>query len=321
MTKTASLRILLWHVHGSWTEAFVRGGHHCFLPLLDEGGPWGRGLSGREWPSAQEVPVDQLKDLDVDVVILQRPEEIHLAARWLRRRPGKEVPAVYVEHNTPREHAVTTRHPLADRDDIPLVHVTHFNELMWDSGLAPTVVVPHGIPDPGERYTGELPHGAALINEPVRRGRITGTDLLPAFAEIAPVDVYGIGAEELDGRHPAVRPGGDLRSEELHAEVARRRVYLHTARWTSLGLSLLEAMHLGMPVVALATTEAVHAVPPDAGAVSTDIKALAKAYRELVHEPDFAVLAGKTAREFAVSHYGLDAFLTRWDALLAEVTA
>ncbi|WP_410578513.1 glycosyltransferase [Amycolatopsis sp. lyj-108] len=321
MTKAASLRILLWHVHGSWTESFVRGGHRCYLPLLAEGGPWGRGLSGREWLSAEEVPADELEDLDIDVVILQRPEEVHLAARWLRRRPGKEVPAVHVEHNTPREHAATTRHPLADRADIQLVHVTHFNDLMWDSGLAPTVVIPHGIPDPGERYTGELPHGVALINEPARRGRITGSDLLATFADIAPVDLYGIGSEDLDGRHPALRPGGDLRSRELHAEAARRRVYLHTARWTSLGLSLLEAMHLGMPVVALATTEAVLAVPSDAGAVSTDVDALAKAYRELIHEPDFAVLAGKSTRKYALSHYGLDAFLERWDTLLAEVIA
>ena len=43
----------------------------------------------------------------------------------------------------------------------------------------------------------------------------------------------------------------DLPQDELHAELARRRVYLHPIRWTSLGLSLLEAMHLGMPVVAL----------------------------------------------------------------------
>ncbi|KZB79325.1 glycosyltransferase [Amycolatopsis regifaucium] len=321
MTKMAPLRILLWHVHGSWSEAFVRGGHRYYLPTLDEGGPWGRGLSGRDWPAAEEVPVDRLKDLDVDVVVLQRPDELALAARWLRRRPGIDVPAVYVEHNTPRPHAVTTRHPLADRDDIPLVHVTHFNELMWDSGIAPTVVVPHGIPDPGERYTGELPHGAAMINEPVRRDRITGTDLLPTFAEIAPVDVFGIGSGELEGKHPGVRPGGDLPSRELHTEAAKRRVYLHTARWTSLGLSLLEAMHLGMPVVALATTEATLAVPPDAGAISTDVQVLTKAYRELVHEPDFAVLAGKAAREHALAHYGLDAFLKRWDALLTEVTA
>ncbi|MEV6909119.1 glycosyltransferase [Amycolatopsis sp. NPDC051071] len=321
MTKQAPLRILLWHVHGSWAESFVRGPHRYYLPLLPEGGQWGRGLCGRDWPNAEEVPVDRLKDLDPDVVVLQRPEEIDLVDRWLGRRPGGDLPAVFVEHNTPRPSAATTRHPLADRNDIPLAHVTHFNELMWDSGLAPTVVISHGIPDPGDHYTGEIPHGVAMINEPVRRGRITGTDLLPAFAEIAPVDVYGIGSEELDGRHRAVWAGGDLPAARLHAEVARRRVYLHTARWTSLGLSLLEAMHLGTPVVALATTEAVLAVPPDAGVISTDVQALAKAYRELIHEPDFAVLAGKAAREFALSHYGLDAFLNRWDALLTEVIA
>ena len=34
----------------------------------------------------------------------------------------------------------------------------------------------------------------------------------------------------------------------MHAELARRRLYLHPIRWTSLGLSLIEAMQLGMPV-------------------------------------------------------------------------
>ena len=49
-----------------------------------------------------------------------------------------------------------------------------------------------------------------------------------------------------------------------HARCARpmRRCYVHPFRWTSLGLSLIEAMHLGMPVVALATTEVPDAVPP-----------------------------------------------------------
>jgi glycosyltransferase involved in cell wall biosynthesis len=37
--------------------------------------------------------------------------------------------------------------------------------------------------------------------------------------------------------------------------MARRRVYLHPVRWTSLGLSLIEAMHLGMPVAGLAARE------------------------------------------------------------------
>lgn len=308
----------MWHVHGSWTSAFVRGGHTYLLPTVDTARPWGRGRCGRDWPdSAVEVPFEQVGGAGVDAVVLQRPEEIELAQRLLGKRIGSEVPAVYVEHNTPRDHAATSRHPLADRDDIPLVHVTHFNELMWDNGIAPTVVIGHGIVDPGYRYTGELPRAAVLINEPVRRGRIVGTDLLPAFAEVAPVDLYGMGLDDLSIR--GVTPVGDLRQEELHTRMARDRVYVHTARWTSLGLSLLEAMHLGMPVVSLATTEAATSVPSEAGFVSTDVTELTSAVHTLLESPDLAAGMGKSGREHALARFGLDSFLREWDSLLGRL--
>ncbi|WP_181719882.1 glycosyltransferase [Nocardia gipuzkoensis] len=320
---TERLTVLLWHVHGSWTTSFVRGPHRYLLPVLDGGGPWGRGRCGRDWPSAEDVPAGRLRETAPDVVVLQRPEELDLTERWLGRRPGADIPAVYVEHNTPRPSPATTTHPLADHTDIPIVHVTHFNNLMWDNGRAPTRVVPHGIVDPGGLYTGEVPHGVALINEPMRRGRITGSDLLPDFAMAGPIDLYGIGADEFTADrasgHP-IRGIGDFEQSALHPEMARRRVYLHTARWTSLGLSLLEAMHLAMPVVALATTEAARAVPPEAGAISADVAALTAKFHEFLHEPDLAVLAGKSGRQFALEHFGLEVFLRRWDSLLAEVT-
>jgi glycosyltransferase involved in cell wall biosynthesis len=203
------------------------------------------------------------------------------------------------------------------------VHVTHFNDLMWDTGLAPTVVIPHGVVDPGPLYTGEHPRAAVLINEPVRRWRVTGTDLLPAFAEAAPLDVYGMGLSGLTERLGAdphrIRSIGDLEQQELYRSVAARRVYLHTARWTSLGLSLIEAMHLGMPVVAVASTEAGMAVPAEAGVVSTDVARLTSALAELINDPDRARRLGKCGREFALTHYGLDAFLRNWDLLLEQV--
>jgi glycosyltransferase involved in cell wall biosynthesis len=106
----------------------------------------------------------------------------------------------------------------------------------------------------------------------------------------------------------------------MHGELARRRVYVHPVRWTSLGLSLLEAMHLGMPVVGLATTEAVEAVPAEAGVLSTRPERLWSAVRDFLHDEDAARLAGKAARAAALQRYGLARFLAEWDALLTEVT-
>lgn len=322
------LRVLVWHVHGSWTGAFVSGRHTCLLPVLPDGGPWGRGRCGRDWPaSAREVTPAGLPDAGVDVVVLQRPEEIGLCARWLGRRPGVDVPAVYVEHNAPPGHAARSRHPLADRADVPLVHVTDFNELMWDAGAAPTTTVPHGIPDPGHRYTGELDRAVALVNEPVRRGRVTGSDLLPRFGAALGVDLFGIGTDGVRGADlgpPAgadVRGLGDLGHGDLHPRMARRRLYLHTARWTSLGLSLLEAMALGMPVVVPATTEAAVAVPPAAGVRGTSVAGLVEGARELAADPGRAAAAGHAARAHVRAHFGLDAFLRRWDAVLAAAVA
>lgn len=123
---------------------------------------------------------------------------MELATRWLDRRPGIDVPAVYVEHNAPRPFAVDSVHPLAERDDIPVVHVTDFNRMMWDNGKATTHVVNHGIPDPGLHYSGEFAAAATMINEPCRRWRTVGTDLLDALAAHVPIDVWGIGTEAID---------------------------------------------------------------------------------------------------------------------------
>jgi hypothetical protein len=318
------MNVLIWHIHGSWTTAFVQGPHRYLLPTLPERGPWGGGRPAAwDWPaSAVEIHPKRLAEEPVDVVVLQRPEEWDLAERWLRRRPGRDVPLVFLEHNAPRGHAATSRHPMADRDDLTLVHVTAFNALMWDAGTTRTAVIEHGIIDPGYRYSGELDRAAVVVNEPLRRQRITGTDLLPRLAETTALDVFGMGTDSIE-RHlgPGLRGCGDLPQHRMHAELARRRAYLHPLRWTSLGLSLIEAMQLGMPVAALATTEAIEAVPPEAGLCTTDPERLAAGLRTLMVDPDLARERGHAARRHAVARYGLPRFLDDWNRLLAGVRA
>jgi hypothetical protein len=311
----------MWHVHGSWTESFVAGRHRCVLPVNAARDADGRGLCGRNWPGALEVPTTDLRNLDIDLVVLQRPGEIDLVTTWLGRRPGVDVPAVYVEHNAPRPSAVDSVHPLAERDDIPIVHVTDFNRLMWDNGVAPTRVITHGIADPGQLYTGEIAAAATMINEPVRRWRTVGADLLAPLASQVPIDVWGIDSEALGDvlTGLAVRAHGDVPAARLLPEVARRRVYLHSARWTSLGLSLVEAMFLGMPVVAVASTMAPLVVPQEAGVVSADIDTLADALRTFAADRPAASAAGKAARDFAMAHFALERFLAEWDSVIDEM--
>jgi len=318
------VRILLWHVHGAWTTAFVHGDHDYVVPVLPDRGPDGVGIARTyAWPGDRvtELPPERLRDEPFDAVVLQRPHELErLCEAWTGRRPGRDLPAVYVEHNAPQGRIAEMRHPAAGRDDLLLVHVTHFNALFWDAGGTPTRVIEHGVVDPGERYSGELPRAAVVINEARRRARVTGTDLLAGFSHAAPLDLFGMDAQSVATGN-GVRAIDDLPQALLHDEMARRRVYLHPIRWTSLGLSLLEAMHLGMPVVALGTTEVHEAVPAGAGVVSTRVDLLADALRRLVADPDEAAERGRAARAAALERYGLARFLSDWDAVLGEVAS
>ncbi|GIE36475.1 glycosyl transferase [Actinoplanes italicus] len=302
------MNILLWHVHGSWTTSFVQGKHRYLVPVNPARDEWGRGRARTfTWPdTVEELPLDQIRD--VDVAIAQRPGELDLIP--------PHVPVIYVEHNTPKGDVPNTRHPLADRDDVLIAHVTHFNELFWDCGETRTTVIEHGVVEPEARWTGELERLAIVTNEPVRRGRVTGTDLFGRFTGVAPVDVFGMGVAGL----PDVTVHDDPPQREMHAALAQRRAYLHLCRWTSLGLSLIEAMQMGMPVIALATTEAIAAVPPDAGVLSTRVGTLVEAAQWLIDEPDQAARLGARARQVALARYGLDRFLADWDRLLEEET-
>lgn len=326
------MRVLLWHVHGSWTTSFVAGRHDYVLPLLTDRGPDGRGRAQTwDWPtSAREVAADALRDEPIDVVVLQRPHEAELVERWTGRRVGRDLPAVYLEHNAPTGQAVSTLHPVTHDPrlaGLPVVHVTHFNAMAWDCGGAETTVIEHGIPDPGPRYSGACDSLAVVVNEPVRRTRVAGTDLVLELARHLDVHAYGMGTQTLGHLAAEQQIAGlpaanchDLPQHELHERMATHRAYLHPYRWTSLGLSLIEAMTLGMPVLALSTTEAPEAVPPSAGVVTNRIGLLRDTAKRWLADRDEARERGEAARRHALAHYGLDRFLTDWDRTLTEVT-
>src|SRR5947209_8943185 len=195
------LRVLTWHIHGSYLFALAHVPVELFLPRRsDPRGGYGGRAGAFAWPdNVHEVPVEQVPELDLDCVLFQS-RSAYLQDQFAILSPAqRRLPAVYLEHDPPREHPTDTRH-VVDDPNVLLVHVTPFNALMWDSGRTPTRVIPHGVLVPeGIRYTGELPRGLVVINHLRERGRRLGADVFLRVREEIPLDLAGMDAESLGG--------------------------------------------------------------------------------------------------------------------------
>ena len=310
------LRILTWHVHGNYLWYLSRVPHEIFLPVRP-GRPPGYGGRGETftWPdNVHEVPSEDVAGLDLDCVVTQSQDNWALDRHELLSPAQLALPAIHVEHDPPRGSPTDTRHPVDD-PDVLLVHVTAFNDLMWDSGRTPTRVIEHGVVVPdGVRYTGELDRGIVVVNGLRRRGRRLGADVFERARKEVPLDLVGMFAEELDGL-------GEVPPPELAAFVARYRFFFHPIRWTSLGLAACEAMMLGVPVVALATTEMSTVVENGvSGWIDTSVDRLIAHMHDLLADPDEARRLGEGARRTALERFSIARFVADWDAALRLVT-
>ena len=89
-------------------------------------------------------------------------------------------------------------------------------------------------------------------------------------------------------------------------------------RYTSLPLAVIEAMTIGMPVVALATTELPAVINNGVtGFISCDIDKLIDAMQFLLTNPDEARRIGENARVAAGVRFGLDRFIHDWQHAFA----
>ncbi len=313
------LRILTWHVHGSYLWYLAHIGHDLYLPVRP-GRPEGYGGRPADstfpWPdNVHEVPAEQVPALELDCVLTQSRRN------WEQDRsevlsPAQQVlPRVHLEHDPPRESPTDTRHFVDDPDAL-LVHVTAFNRLMWDNGPIPTRVIEHGVTVPaGSRCTGELARGLVVVNNLARRGRRLGADVFEEIRRVVPLDLVGMGWEACGGL-------GEVPPRELAAFAAPYRFLFNPIRYTSLGLAVCEAMMIGMPVVGLATTEMTTVVENGvSGWLDTDPARLVGRMHELLDDRGLALRMGEAARQTALRRFSIERFVQEWDAAFASVTA
>jgi glycosyltransferase involved in cell wall biosynthesis len=309
------LKILTWHTHGAYLY-YLTQAPHDFYVLSRPGRPPGYGGRCGHIPwgaNVHDLPVEEAKKQSFDCIVFQDDAQ-YLADQYELLTPQqRRLPKIYIEHDPPRQKPVDERHIVQERD-VLLVHCTHFNRLMWDNGDTPTRVIDHGVIEPTARYTGELERGLVVINNIASRGRRLGFDLFQGTRRQVPIDLIGMGSEPLGGL-------GEVLHAELPAFAARYRFLFNPIRYTSMGLAVIEAMMVGLPVVALATTEMVTVIRDGQnGFIGTDAARLVERMQALLADPELAFHLGQEARRTALARFNIARFVADWNDAFAQVT-
>ena len=310
------LKVLTWQTHGSYLYYLTQAPHEFYV-MSKPGNPAGYGGRSGQMPfgpNVHDMPAARARREQFDCIIFQDDAQYEKDQYEFLTAEQRALPRIYIEHDPPRGHPTDSGHLIND-PDVLLVHVSHFNALMYDNGRTPSRVIEHGVLVPEHvAYRGELARGLVIINHLARRGRRLGADIFTQARAAVPLDLVGMGADELDGL-------GEIPHAHLPAFASRYRFLFNPIRYTSLGLAVIEAMMVGVPVVALATTEMVTVIDDgESGFIDTDPAKLITGMQALLRDPMLARRLGATAQRRARERFGIARFSADWDAALRAVT-
>ncbi|MEC5216918.1 hypothetical protein RCH09_001872 [Actimicrobium sp. GrIS 1.19] len=311
-----ALNILTWPAPDHYLQSLCQLPHHFHLmtnaqhPLRDRGrhGAW-------QWgENVHVVPVEQARFKQFDCILFQHSRH-YLEDQYLYLSESqRQLPRIFLEHDAPCAHPTDARHP-ADDPSMLLVHVSPFNQLMWDNGDQPTRIIEYGAAVfPDVQYRGEHASGLVVAHHLARRGRRHGSDLYRQFSLTVPLELVGAGSEEFGGH-------GDMAPAALTDFAAQFRFLFHPARYAGVSIAVIEAMLIGMPVIGIATAEMSGLIDNGvSGYVDTDLRKLEAVMHELLQDPHYAFVLGRGAQRRARERFGMRHFTAQWNAALQLVT-
>jgi glycosyltransferase involved in cell wall biosynthesis len=311
----AALRVLTWHIHGNYLLYLSQAPVEMFLPV---GKGLGEGYSGRGTtfpfgPNVHDIPANVVRDASFDCILFQTRKNYEIDQYTLLSPEQRRLPRIFLQHDPPCENPTDQKH-WVDDPNVLLVHVTPFNALMFDNGRTPTRVIEHGVVvSPDIEYSGEIEKGLVVINHLRGRGRRLGADVFEQVRKEVPLELVGMDSESLGGF-------GEVFPPQLPAFESQYRFFFNPIRYTSLGLAVIEAMMVGMPIVGLATTEMVTTIRSgESGFLDTDPSRLIEPMRLLFRDRGEARRMGTNARRTALERFHIDRFAEDWRRTFDDV--
>jgi glycosyltransferase involved in cell wall biosynthesis len=309
------LKIFTWHIHGSYLYYLSQGNYDIIIPVNEAKteGYYGRGETFPFGLNVIVVEAPDIRNLELDLILFQTDENYLRDQYEVLSESQRMLPRIYLEHDPPWDHPTNAKHPVTD-PAVQLVHVTHFNKLMWDNNGLNSKVIEHGVMIPELKEQPKKERGIVVINNLPTRGRLLGLDIFEEIRKHVPLDLVGMGAEAYGI--------GEVLHPQLPDFVSQYRFFFNPIRYTSLGLAVCEAMMMGMPIVGLATTEmAVTIQNGYNGFVHTDTSKLIESMQYLLDHPEKAEKMGSNARTVANKRFNIIRFVEEWEKVFRETIA
>jgi glycosyltransferase involved in cell wall biosynthesis len=303
------IRVFTWHIHGSYLYYLSHGNYQIYIPVTKEKheGYYGKGDTFPFGDNVIEVAAEEVKNLEFDCILFQSNKNWLVDQYEILNESQRALPRIYLEHDPPRHSPTDTRHVVNDAD-VFIVHVSNFNKLMWNNENSRNVkVIEHGVIFPDVAYKGDLEKGIVVVNNLFQRGRRLGSDIFTEVSKRIPLDFVGMGTKEYGGL-------GEIKHSDLPEFISHYRFFFNPIRHTSLGLAVLEAMMIGMPMVALATTEYVTVIKNyQTGFIDTDVDYLVHKMQLLLSNKKWAADIGQKGKQYVEDRFNIYRFTEEWE--------
>lgn len=298
-------KIFTWPVQPSYLFKLAQAGFEIYIPD-------GQNESFRKQFSEQknviETKVADIKDLALDAILFQDEHNYQTAQYEVLSPQQRELPKVYLEHRPPKQHPTNAKHWVEDTE-VQLVHVNHYNALMWDNNEVPVTVIENGVPESQASFTGEKVCGVVVLEENLADERVSGMDIFMQVKEVVPLEVVQIGKQ-------------GVTDQNLAEKISPYRFLFCPNRYASPGFAVQQTMIIGMPVVGLATTDLPTIIDNGvSGFTDSNLDYLINKMQELLANPQLAAQIGSEARKIASKRFGLNRFLFDWKQVFKNAVA
>ncbi len=298
-------KIFTWPAHQQYLFELAQGNFDFYVPR-------GQNTSFKEQFSTQknvtEVDLSKIKNLDFDLILFQDEESYQTDQFEVLSDQQRQLPKIYLEHHPPKQHPTNAKHFVEDVD-VQLVHVNHYNALMWDNNQLKISVIENGVPISSISFSAKDAQGVVVLEEFPADERVTGADIFRQVKEALPIAVIQIGKE-------------DVSYQNLAEKISNYRFLFCPDRYASPQFSVFKAMMLGMPVVGLATTALPTIIENEvSGFVHSDLNYLIGKMQTLLNNSQLAMQMGAKAHEQASELFNSNLFLSAWNQLFARTIA